>query len=209
MDSTWDVISNSYRTNNISCQFTNLQIGSFTDVRSPHKQYPKLKGKGAECRDLTGPMLDAWQQLAHDDYPHKQAIEDMLCHQLGLQEILSEHKLLMFLPRSVVKAFRAHIDELLMAYQKMAAQADSDGDLLWNIPTKWHMLWHLGQRSQFINPRRAATMMNEDFVCNIKDLTHSCAAGTQLHQMAMKGYEKYRWGSTFLEGVGLVSSLYL
>ena len=131
----------------------------------------------------------------------KKQISEALEYQLKIQQILSDHKKEMLLPEDVVKELRLAIDKLLVSYQRLAAAATSEGLVIFNFPTKWHWLWHLGERASYLNPRRAATMLNEDFVGKMKDLTHSCAAGTELHQIAMKGCEKYRWGFHFQAGM--------
>ena len=124
----------------------------------------------------------------------KQNVSDMLRHQIGLQNILHEHKEDMCLPLQQVAAFRNHVNALCLIYQGLAAAADKAGNPLWNQPTKWHILWHLGERAQYLNPRRANTMLDEDFVGKMKDITHACAAGTELHQMQVKALAKWRWG---------------
>jgi len=193
----WSAIQKDYAKHKVSCQIGNLTLSSFVDPKSPHMTYPKFRGKGAESRDLVGPMLSAWVELVPSDYLEKNIVTNMLRNQQNLQDILSEHKTEMFLPSEAVQNFRSSIDKLLIDYQKVAASADRRGDLIWNMPTKWHWLWHLGERAQYLNPRRAATMLNEDFVSHKKDLTHSCAAGTELHQTSIKASTKHRWGFHF------------
>ena len=75
-----------------------------------------------------------------------------------MQSAISDHSDSMFLPKPVAKAFLPHVENLLVHYTKLANAADSAGDLLWNLPAKFHWLWHLGQRAQFINPRVSSTL---------------------------------------------------
>lgn len=139
----WGEINKSYKDNKVGCQYGNMSLSTFVDARSPHKNYPKLRGKGAESRDLTASLLDAWVALAPDAYPDKPIISGMLQNQLAIQEVLSDHKREMFLPLPAIKRLRSSIDKLLIAYQRMAASADSEGKVIWNFPTKWYWLWHV------------------------------------------------------------------
>ena len=197
MTEVWCAISSDYKANKVTCQLGNCSLSSFVDTKKPHGHFPRLRGKGQETKDLVGALSRAWTRFAPEGYEHKGIISEMLNHQLGLQSILSEHKRDMFLPLDAAKAFRNHVCEVLVIYHRLAAASDACGDLLWNFPTKWHWLWHLGERSQYLNPRRASCAINEDFVGKMKDITHACASGTELHQMSIKACAKYRWGFHF------------
>ena len=63
MKAVWQMIANQYARLQPQCQFTNLSIDSFTSMKKWDKVYPKLKGKGAEVKDLMEPMHQIW--LAH------------------------------------------------------------------------------------------------------------------------------------------------
>ena len=51
----------------------------------------------------------------------------------------------------------------------------------------------MAQKSLYLNPRKTNTFMDEDFVGRTKALVHSVASGIELHRMADKAMEKYRW----------------
>lgn len=198
MNKVWAVISQFYKDNHISVQYTNLTLTSFVDTRKPHGHYPRLKGKGAETKNVVEAVHHAWLTLVPDTFESKAEIANMLRHQVEAQNILHDFSSDLFLPKEVACQFQEHIQNVLLTYQRLAAAADASGDLLWNQPTKFHWLYHLAERSHFLNPRKACTMLDEDYVGHIKDLTHACAAGTELHDMVTKSAEKYRWGFHFL-----------
>ena len=51
-------------------EYSNLGLNSFTDVKAPRSEYPKLKGRGAEIKHSAGPILATFKELgkAHASY---------------------------------------------------------------------------------------------------------------------------------------------
>ena len=56
MHGIWSDINDFYSKHKVQTQFSNLKIGSFHEPG----QYPKLKGKGAEIKDLVAPLSHVW-----------------------------------------------------------------------------------------------------------------------------------------------------
>eukprot|EP00959_Pyramimonas_sp_CCMP1952_P276575 5781391-Pyramimonas_sp.AAC.1 len=116
---------------------------------------------------------------------------------IKVQDLLHDYKEELFLPVEVSKRIMNHVDDFLLRYQKLASGADSNGEALWNNPAKFHWLWHWSRRSMFLNPSRANTFVDEDFVGKMKTVVHSCSAGSSLPRMQDASAEKYRWGLDF------------
>ena len=95
MHGIWADINEFYRKHKVQTQFSNLKIGSFHDPG----QFPKLKGKGAEIKDLVAPLAHALNAKTRDstDRSHKW-IKKMLEHQLIAQRELHEYRDQTFLP---------------------------------------------------------------------------------------------------------------
>ena len=87
-----------------------------------------------------------------------------------------------------------YVDRMLDHYSWLGLQADRDGHLLFTAAPKLHWLWHFGQRSLFLSPRRSAFFIDEDFMKHMKTIAARCAAGTQLHMVPLSLMPKYRWG---------------
>ena len=116
-----------------------------------------------------------------------------LAHLVSMQEVLRDHSKDIFLPRNKVKIFQDNTQGFLVSYQQLAVLAESTGTFLWDNPSKFHWVHHLAQKSLYLNPRKTNTFMDEDFVGRMKTVVHSAASGTELHRMADKSMEKYRW----------------
>ena len=74
--------------------------------------------------------------------------------QCKVQSILQDYKSESVFPPQVANVFAEQFDEILINYQKLANWADDKKLLLLNVAPKHHYLWHLGQKIQFLKPRR-------------------------------------------------------
>jgi hypothetical protein len=88
--------------------------------------------------------------------------------------------------------FQTSIDDFLRGYTRLGLLADSKGFLLFSAVPKLHWAWHLAQRASFLNPRRVACFIDEDFVKHIKKLASASAPGTALHRIPSKLMGRYR-----------------
>ena len=116
MKSLWLLIVQQYRTMHVKCQFGNLTLSSFTDPDRPGKHYPKLKGKGAEVKDLMLPMLHIWQ-AQHNARDNSHALVfSALQHMCSLQKNLHDHATEALLPRQVAHDFQNSVVAFLSDY---------------------------------------------------------------------------------------------
>ena len=79
MHDIWASISAFYKKHKVVTQYSNLKIASFHEPG----QYPKLKGKGGEIKDLVAPLAHVWNEKTRgsNDMSHNR-INRMLEHQL-------------------------------------------------------------------------------------------------------------------------------
>ena len=64
------------------------------------------------------------------------------------------------------------------------------------------MMHHWACKARYLNPRRSACLIDEYYVGIIKKIVRRCTAGAQLHDVATKVMEKYRWGMHMLHRYG-------
>lgn len=198
MGEVWSRISAAYSILNPAAQYTNLGLGSFCDPSKPSGHFPKLKGKGAEVKGLVGPLLLVWQSYMSPDNEEHQLIAHALQCVLDFQTIIDESGHELFLPQDEATKLKNHVDDFLKAYTIIGHMAEARGDLLYNMTTKFHMLWHLADRAKYLCPRRSACLIDEDFVGRTKEVAQASSAGTQLHIVPEKLTEKMRWGKSLL-----------
>ena len=60
MNEIWAALSAVYSRLSTPCQFTNLAISSCTETARPRGEHPKLRGKGAEVKDLAVPLQEVF-----------------------------------------------------------------------------------------------------------------------------------------------------
>ena len=197
LEAVWAVIKEYYSFAQARDQYTNFYLKTFLNMASMHTTFPCLKGKAAECRDLVPALAEAWNQLAkaHTDF---RAVSFLLRNLTEVQDILKAHSDCLFLPEGQVERLQSCIDDYLLGYQRLAASAEANGQMLWNNPTKFHWLFHWSRKALYLNPRLTNTFIDEDFVGRIKHVVHSAAPGSSMPLMHTKTADKYRWGMHLL-----------
>ena len=189
----WRLIVAEYKANRVGVQYTNMTVLSFSNKKAPLKYYPKLKGKGAEVRDLVLPVLNVWKRFQKGTEQHLKIMSCLEC-QVELQAVLHAHASEVFLPPPSCKRFEALVVTFLQDYSILANMADREGKLLFSVTIKFHYLHHLAQRAWFLNPRKGCCMIDEDFVGQCKDLVAACCHGTEAHMVPLRFTERYCWG---------------
>ena len=182
-----------------STQYTPLDLKSFTNPDSPEKDFPKLKGKGAEAKDLLPAMCAAWEQFARDwsEGVTFTSVKNALGHQARVQDTITQYRRDALLPRDAAEQLRESAQSFLLEYAALARAADQEGVLLWNATPKLHWYDHLAQRAMFLNPRVGSTFLDEDYMGCLKVLVHSCSFGVAAHEAPPKAAAMYRWAQHF------------
>jgi hypothetical protein len=188
----WIRILDEYKKCETSEQFTSLGISSFVEAHKRRDQFPRLKGRGCEVKGLVGPLHKVWNHYAENTLYDKQ-VSACLAHLEGLNTILDEHRGDAFFSSVSASKFLHSTNKFLIGYSWLGHESDKCGELLFSAVPKLHWMWHMAWRAQFLNPRRVATFIDEDFVKHMKHLAASCAAGTALHIVPHKLMGKYRW----------------
>ena len=193
LDRIWELILESYAAMPGSTQFTSLALSSFVDTAKPFRSYPKLKGRGAEVKNLVGPLWCALNTLGLPGDEIAQCKRG-LKHLRDICNVLDDYRSEVMLPTPVAAAFQVSMDSFLNAYVWLANRADAADELCFSGAPKLHYAWHLAHRAALINPRRVACWLDEDFVREMKELAKGCASAAQLHRVPIFWAQKYRYG---------------
>ena len=197
----WEMILGEYDSRTGGCQFTTLGLSSFINIDNWKTEYPRLRGRGAEVKGLASPLKVVWQRLAVGS-PYRQDVARALGLLEDLHKILDENSASVHLPLDEAGKFVQATDGFLATYTALGHMADRQGHLLFSAVPKLHWLWHMAARAAYINPRRVACFLDEDFVRHMKRLASHCTAGTQLHNVPNSVLAKYRW-AVYLERLAL------
>jgi len=182
MQQLWTRISDYYTENSVSTQFSSLNLESFIDPSRPRLQYPSLKGKGAELKDLLGAIADSWRHYKREGNRGDDLVLECLQHLMSIQEIVDDGAKDLFLDKAESNRLIDHARSFLQKYSHLAKAAFDENDCLWSVIPKCHFMWHWADQSKYISPRRAACFIDEDFVGKIKTVVKSVMHGTAAHR---------------------------
>ena len=189
----WTAILDEYRLQKTPVQFTSMSTSSFIPSTGRKSTYPKLKGRGAEIKGLALPLLAVWSKFKRDTV-HDRKVQKALSLLCDMQHILDDWKEDAFMSTAASETFMNTTEDSLREYSYLGDQAGRSGKCLFSAVPKLHWLWHMAYRARWLNPRRVATFMDEDFVKYMKMIGERCTAGTQLHNVPISLMDKYRWG---------------
>ena len=186
----WTSICRFYRVHSTKTQFTNMRLSSFHEAG----EYPKLKGKGAEIKDLTPALLELWMEHSNPMEQEHLLISGMLQSQCVANDILHEFKDEMLLPLEKAKLLATSIDAVLVNYSQLANLVDESAQLLWSITPKFHYSWHMADRAIWLNPRKGYCLSDESYMKVCKHIAKSCVHGSDDQQVPTSFMQGYRWG---------------
>ena len=166
----------------------------FINPQSYGGDYPRLKGKGYEIKEL-GPALSwLWKQrMDHDLLLHKQ-IALLLDTSVAMDMMLHESSTETWRWSQEESAkFMGHVWRYVRLYATIAHHYLLQGLLLFNVTVKLHYLVHLGMRAKELSPRLAWCFAGEDFMQKMALLASSCVKGNRPHAVSCKMMQKYLW----------------
>ena len=145
----------------------------FVDPEKPHTTYPKLKGRGAEIRDLVHPLLLTFQEFQRPNNENDGLVVQMLEYQVSLQRLLADHDRRAFLPTTEAARVLLYVESILQLYSRLAKMADDNDQCIFNIVPTHNFLWHFAYKARYLNPRKGNCMIDEDFVGVMKNIVRS------------------------------------
>ena len=193
MANIWMSISRFYSANGSSCQFSTINLSSFTNSEHPRSDYPRLKGRGGEIKHVLPAMVECWESMMRDGNQHDLNVGEMLTRILEIQDLIDQDPQAMFMSPGDSMDFRSKMDDVLQIYTRLATEADREHNLLWNVTPKLHWAWHFAHKSQYLHPRRGACWIDEDLVGKMKEICKSCVHGTPLYKIPNTVAIKYHW----------------
>ena len=168
MEIVWIELVNEYKKQGVESQFSKIELKSFTKPDKWRSEFPRLKGKGCEVKNLVAPMLAVWNKFKRRTV-HDGKVKSALEAASRMIDILDIHKPDAFFSKESQGEFVELVDNFLSDYSFLGGDAEKRGDLLFPAVPKLHWMWHLACRSKHLNPRRVACWIDEDFVKYMKN----------------------------------------
>eukprot|EP00811_Abedinium_folium_P007717 NODE_17121_length_960_cov_4.072029.p1 GENE.NODE_17121_length_960_cov_4.072029~~NODE_17121_length_960_cov_4.072029.p1 ORF type:complete len:260 (-),score=55.24 NODE_17121_length_960_cov_4.072029:131-910(-) len=194
MKEAWADIVKFYKADKTPTQYSNFDLKSF--LRDGND--PERKGKGCEVKDILKPLVGVWQSKMDPGKHEHKLVEEALLLDVEIQDIISDYSSDFFYPPQKARQLANAVEKFLRTYSGLANNADTRGELLWAVTVKSHWFWHLGMRGKYLQTRRGATMLDEDYMGHIKDLVAGCVHGTPSHQVPGNFVERDRWAMTMM-----------
>ena len=200
MKQLWGEISQLYDRYGTTSQFPHLGLRSFCNPDSPHADFPKLKGKGAQIRHLIPILAIIWSNHMDVGNRHDQHVKQMLEHLRMFYKCLdftnAKGKHPFKPPPNIAKQILKHVESFLVHYNFLAEKSLTcvPAKHLWNLATKHHYFWHLAMQAKDLNPRFTWCYANEDFVGKISTIGMSCRHGQVAAYRSKSLMAKYTLG---------------
>ena len=161
---------------------------------SGNKDFPKMKTKAAETKDLTRPLLHCWNKwMDRTDKQHKQ-VRLMLQMVEKIEGVLEDNKSDYKLPDDVYAEFRKSCQGLVQINATLGHHYHSQKMMLFHCTIKWHYVLHLALLSRYENPRFGSCYTGECMMQVAKTLVQSCHLGSPPHLVVNKVMRKYAHG---------------
>ena len=176
----WDLCMEWYSHNqhDATSRYTTLLIGMFSNATNWRNKFPKLKGKAAEVKQLVPALLHAWGQIKDPLNDLHTAITLGLRASLKLDRILDEYSTEFMFPPDVALEFEAVAFVYLNHFSLLAERFNIDGDQLFDVTVKCHMLAHTAMRASELNPRRTWRYNGERFMLLMRRIVQASVRGT-------------------------------
>ena len=126
------------------------------------KGYPKLRGKAAEIRHFGPALLALWTACADPASDLHQRIKLMLKLNVRLESILTEHPDEFALPGPAANEFEGVAFAMAQLQTAIAEHFLGQGQQLYDITSKTHMVLHCALLSKHISPRVSWCFSGED-----------------------------------------------
>lgn len=161
-------------------------------------RFPKLRGKAAEVKHL-GPAITAlWESKMNVHVATHRKIRLMLRANCRMEELLSEHKEDWALPAGAAVEFENTCATMLLLQTQLAEHFLQEGEALFDITSKTHMLQEIALMSKCLNPRLVWAFCGEDMMQKMQQIAQSCTRGNSQGQTTIKTARHYRLGLHFL-----------
>lgn len=167
--------------------------------RGKSDDFPALKGKAAEIRNLVGVLCKVFGDLC--DRANKQHKQVLFCLNAAstLENLLDEFKEVFRLPAPAASTFEKTSFQFAQVQAALAAHYAEQNMCLFHVTLKSHYFLHIALQAKYINPRIGWCYTGEDMMAKAKAIAQSSFFGTSPAKLSPKILEKY----AFALGLGM------
>ena len=186
----WEIIRSEYRRLKSKCRMSRLQRSLWCNVNSPHADFPFLKLKAAENKDLV-PVMVTLCNMYNSGSPRDIARLGVVVQLARFYDIINNSDALFLRPRQHELAMEV-VWQFSHLYNQLAMDVAANNRLLFNIVNKHHMFVHLALNTKFLNPAATWTYPYEDLMGRLKRVAMASKSGLVRHRLPGHIMTKYR-----------------
>ena len=183
-------VQEQYKKQKTATRLTNLKLSMVCDVKKPHKEYPKLDCKAAECKHFMPALLPVIKAMLDSTDEVHQHIVHALSSMVDLIKLFDDAG--MFLDKRTYSKARKLARQFFSSYSWLNEWAEEADRYLFHITMKFHTCGHMIQSSCDINPRCCWNFRSEDFVGRMSTLGSSVVHGVKSTRLCCKINDKYQ-----------------
>ena len=157
-------------------------------------EFPGLKTKAAETKDLCKPLLHCWNKwMDAGNTQHRQA-KTLLTLGVKLEQTLDDNKGEFKLPDQAARDWKKECQGLALANSALGHYYHARREMLFHFTIKWHYLLHLALMGQHMNPRLGSCYSGECMMKVVKSVVQSSHLGSPPPLVVNKVMTKYSHG---------------
>ena len=192
IETLYSQIKQLYSDYDITSRFNDLRVSMYWNGESG--EFPVLKGKAAEVRNLVKPLLVVAHKYLAKTSPTNKIILKQLEMAVRIEMILDTYKNDYVFPTEARAEFKAACFTFAQLNTALGQEFHTKGVFLFHHTIKMHYLCHIGLVAEYMNPRLSWCYSGEDLMHIIKELVQGSYAGTGPLQLPPKVMRKYAVG---------------
>ncbi|CAE8586409.1 unnamed protein product, partial [Polarella glacialis] len=191
----WAFIKEFYKTHNTGSIYRYLNKLTMFCRKSG---YPKLRGKANEIRHFGAALLGLWGAHMNGALELHRKVHLMLKLNVRMETLLTEYRDESALPPAAAREFTDACRNMMLLYTQLAEHFVQEGEKLFDIASKSHMVMHSAILSKYLSPRRVWCFAGEDMMGKTQILAKSCVRGISGAAATVKLAKHYRLGLRLL-----------
>lgn len=189
-DKCWQLMLKSYEDNGTPDRMSGFDESYIvTNVRSPHGDWAFLQaGSMSKARCLVPFALELATRFnsGSDRDQHREGLFRALFEMYRVMYEEPDH-----LSTKMSDQFREACYACQVHHKWLSVDSQRRNEFCWHWISKTHDIWHIGEDSQWLNPRLLWTYKGEDFVGRISYIAKSCTKATIAARVSNKIMDKY------------------
>jgi hypothetical protein len=186
----WARIKELYTEHRSNCRISRLDVSFFCNASRPRAEFPFLKGKAAENRQLLPVVLSLCEEFSRGtqrDLARVQCAQSLL----GFVRVCSRAGVV--LSAAECEEAQRTLQTGMDAYMVLSFLAATvERQLLFNIVNKHHFMMHIGAAAKHVNPEAVWAYQWEDLVGRAQKVAMSTKPGTRSTGIPASFIRRYR-----------------